>query len=224
MPERYQAPRLWVRNRWSYSSGRQRSLAPGEIEARRGHPHDLVGHAIEEDALPDDRGIAAEALPPQALAQHHHVVPARLVLVGPKAAAHGGGHAQHVEERGARLPRRELHRLAAAGQGGAVRVVDREGLEGLGLVLEVEEVLGRDHGRPALPDVVHDHQAVGLRIRQRPQENGVHRAEYRRVGPDAQGQRGDRHEGETGSPPETTKGIPNVLNQRFHANPRVGSM
>ncbi len=58
--------------------------AAGEVEARRGHADDRVGHAVQDQGLAHRGGRGAEALPPEALAQHHHPVLAGLVFPGRK--------------------------------------------------------------------------------------------------------------------------------------------
>jgi len=57
----------------------------------------------------------------------------------------------------------------------------------------------------------HAHDAVGVRVRQGPEEHAVDKAEDRGVRADAQGQRQDRNGGESGAAAQRSEGVSQVL-------------
>jgi hypothetical protein len=115
----------------------------GVAEARRGDADHGAGLAVDLHVLADDGGIAAEALLPQRVAEHDHVRAARLVLARHEPAAERRPHAQHIEEGRAHRGALQANRVAVAGERHPGRVERRESLQRLRLLLDVEEVLGR---------------------------------------------------------------------------------
>ena len=65
-----------------------------------------------------------------------------------------------------------------------------------------------------LPRQLHD--AVRLRVRQRLQQHGVDDREDRRVGADADGERGQRDGGEPQIPPHRAEGVSQIGNEGIH--------
>jgi len=64
-------------------------------------------------------------------------------------------------------------------------------------------------------------QALGLGIRQRLQQHGVHHREHHRGGPGSERQREHRDEGKARTPPEHAQRISSVLPQVFEPAPRA---
>ena len=152
------------------------------------------------------------------MSEDGHLVVARLVLTGQEGASEGRHHAQDSEEGRAHLGAFEADGSPAAGQGDAAAVEGGQRLERLRRRLHVQEVLRRvDAGVTSLPDLRHHHQPIRLLEGQRPEQDGVHHAEYRAVGADAEGEGRDGDEREAGRLPEPTERIDEVLPQGVHA-------
>ena len=92
-----------------------------------------------------------------------------------------------------------------------------QGLERSVLVAPVDIVRpGHRHAGEQLGLLVQKDEAVGVAVRQRAQEDGVDRAEDRRVRPDAERQREDSHQGEAGVLDEHPQGEAQILEKRVH--------
>ena len=182
-----------------------------EIERRRHHAEDAVRLAAQSDVAPDDGSIGAEAARPQAMAEHDHLLFAGLVLGGRERPAERRLHAEDVEEPG---------RDACAGhalRGSLVREVEARILRGGELAERrraragVGEVAGGHAARPALIVLLDVDEPIGRGIGQRLQHDGVHRAEDRRGGADADREREQRDQRETGLRDEVPHGERDVL-------------
>ena len=130
--------------------------ALGIAEARRGDAHDRARLAVRAGSCGrrrrgrrrSGRARARGRAPPRAC------VPARS-RPATKPRPRRGRTPQHVEEGGAHLGALETRRGALAREGDAVRVDRGEAGERGRLGLDVEEVLRRVDGRPALPGLRH---------------------------------------------------------------------
>ena len=170
-----------------------------EIEPRRHDAEDPVRQPVHADVAPHDCRIAAEAPPPQVVAEDDDLLAPRLVLLGAEGAAEGRRDAEDVEKRPGDadaghprrcLPRREveareLHRRDARKD---VRAL------GEGDVISGREV-GLDRARRGCRDV---HQSLRPRHRQRAQHDRIDDAEDGGRGADSQGQRQHGDQGEAG--------------------------
>ena len=170
-----------------------------EVEAGRHHTHDGEGIAVENERLADDLRVAAEAALPQAVAQQGDDVPVLRFLLGQERAPqqrHPPQQGEEVRRDGGRV---QPLGIARAGEGRAERRVGARVLQRLaaGPVVDVGGVgvvEDRDaHLRHRPPE---GHDAIRLRERQRPQQHGVHDAEYGGVGPDPERERDERYRGE----------------------------
>ena len=147
---------------------------------------------------PTTRGFRAEAPHPQPVAQHHHRVAPRLVLVRAERPAEHGGQAVHLEVLVAHARAPHALRLAVVREVVGLRVVRRQRLERARLPLHREVVADRHRARAAAERRRHVVEPVRLGERQRPQHDRVQHAVDRRGRPDAQRERGDGHEREHG--------------------------
>ena len=99
------------------------------------------------------------------------------------------------------------------------RRVARDLLERRGLLLEPRQAaVGEppDRFRLGGAAVPHPHDRPGVRIRQRPEEQAVDDAEHRGVGPDAEGEDGERRQRESAVPGEHARRVADVSGQCVH--------
>jgi hypothetical protein len=180
---------------------------------------------VEEHRSPEDRRIGAEALLPEAVAEHGDVAAFRHVVIGPDRAADQRRDAHDVEEPAGDARGVQLRRVAAAGQvhGAAGVGVGRhrgERRRPLGpdreLVRADRVAIDAGLGTP-LPD---GDEPVGVRVRQRAQQHRVGDAEHRRCRADSEGHEGDDGERERGRASQHTPGLSDVGEERTPC-PRV---
>ena len=143
---------------------------------------DDVRDVVEEQLPPDDRGIAAKAALPEAVADDGDTLAAGPILVGGEDAPEHRLALQHGEE-GRRHPaRRDALRLSPPVEDGAVTGDSGNGFKHL--------VGGRPRGVGARPNRVtgkagsgvlfeEQHEAIRGGKRQRPKQDGVEQAEHR---------------------------------------------
>jgi hypothetical protein len=130
-----------------------------------------------------------------------------------------GSRAKQAKQRRAREHRRDPLRVALDAEGHASRVVKRLLFEDADLAQPVV-VVGHTR-RPALDAgariaVVHQHEALRLGHRQRPEEHGVDDGEYGGVCADAERERHNGRDGQRTVLPEQTQGKSQVLTEAFH--------
>ena len=177
-------------------------------EPRRRHADDGQGPAVHHEHVPDRVRRSVELGLPEVVTQDHHGMAAdRLVDLGAEQAAGGRPQAQRREVRP-----RDLHAPggdgpAPVGHVGVEAPVRRErGEDGLSALevaehREAEQVVASAGVAAAAGSRLRSRalevdQAIGLRDGQGPQEELAVEGEDRRVGPDAEGQRHDRHAGD----------------------------
>ena len=190
-----------------------------EVELRRHDADDRAPHAVHLDGLPDEIRPAPERGLPDLVRQDDD-----LRAVGPRLGHVEGPsrlrvHAERLEEIGRHERRVDLPRVVGRRQ---VRLARREGADdgkGPRPLLEFQE-LGRRH-----PELVEPHrrkrardvdEALRLRVAERPQEDGVHNREDRRVRADAERQRHDRDEREARRPGEIAQRVAKVAEGGVH--------
>ncbi len=174
-------------------------------EALRHDAHDRVQLPLQTDRPPQDRGIGAEALGPQPVAQNRDRGAVRHVLGRRELTAHERGDAQRGEEAGADpllqdeprgLVGREVHALHPSGVHGR--------LEAVGFVTNPNPG-GSVHAHlpldtPALRVVeAGEGQALGVGVRERTPQHRVHGAEDGGAEPDAESQGQDERPREDGA-------------------------
>ncbi len=226
--ERVRPPRLIALGEPHRHPQLPRSAPELERERRRHHPHHREVRPVDLDRLADQRRIRPVAPRPEPVAQHHHLVPPRRLLFGQEGPPQHRTHTQGREEARRDPHAGDLLGLAPAPQVVAPprRIEERHALERAALLPKIPKVRPRDDveiggiGDRPLPD---HHQPFRLRKRNRPQERRIHHPEHRGIGPDAQRQRHHRHRRETRIPPKHPQRVPDVAQDRVHAEPPRGS-
>ncbi len=197
---------------------------PAPVEIPRHDADHREALPAQDEGAAEDAGVAAESPLPESLAQEDDAVGARLLLLRAERPAED----RSLPERRER-PRRDLPPVDALGLAHGVRrpahgaedevlpVVAGDGLEDRALVAQVLEVRhGEAHLRDLLRPLGEEHEAPGLRVRQGPQQDGVHHAEDRGVGADAERERGHGDDGEAGRAPQRAHREANVPPEVVH--------
>ena len=191
-------------------------LIEGAVEgaSRRQDADDGMGHVVEENRPVQNRRVGAELIHPQHMAEDGHLVLAGLILVGEKGSAERGLDAEDVEvvRRDARAA--QLDRVAHARERGAAAGLGRHEVEHGVVLLPVEKVQRGDAVALAARRLLeHAHDAVGVRVGERLQQQSVDEAEDGGVGADAERERQQRHDGESRTPRQGSHRISHVLQQ-----------
>ena len=186
------------------------------LERRRHDPDDPVGHVVHRHRAADDTGVRSEAAPPQAVAQQDHVPLIRTVFGCGESPPERGRDAEHREVVPAHPHRAQPLRVASRDERripGSNRRHLRERAAAVAQIVKrgVADVAG-DPSASRSPIIT---SRSGIRVRQRPEEDGVDDAEDGGVGADAERQRHERREREPGSPRERAHRVAQVLEQRF---------
>ena len=186
----------------------ERRLLVEEPEAIGQHADDLTRAAVEQDAAPDHRRVPAELLPPVRVGQDDGFRAPRSVVVPGEEASEDGLDAEHRQDAVGHVDRPNLLRVAKTRDADRVAGPHADVPEAAAFVAinEIEkrrrpDVVDVDAGRR----VIDDHELVGLRKWQRPQQHALDHAEDCRVRANTDGQR--RHDEErehrrTDQPPE----------------------
>ena len=191
-------------------------------EARLQDADDPARFAVQRDRRADDARIQSIPPRPCAVAEHGGARRARRVFFWCEKAPNRGLRAEHREQ----IRRRANHAnplwIAAPGQRVVAADRNRDLLEPAVAVLDVE-VLRR--GKPVLGDVEarrslpQNDEAVGVLVRQRPQQQRARHAEQGRVGADADGERQHRRQREAGLRHEPANRVPDVLQHVLYHSP-----
>ncbi len=185
---------------------------------------DRVRLAVDANLAPDHVGIAAEALVPEAVGQHRHVVATDDAFFGPEVTTGGQPVADHREEPRGHGARLHLLRMI---RGREVRGPAAERVQVLKygrLPLPLEE-RARGADVPVVLDARPDHdELIRLGIRQRREQRRVDHAEDGGVGGDAQreGQHGDG--GEAGVPAQHPHAVSRISQHVHGASRALGAL
>src|ERR1700728_3864951 len=135
--------------RWNYEEhGLPRADLLRRLEAGRQHSDNLVRFSIERDVPADDAWLAAQALLPQLVCDHHHMARAVAVFFRQKTAAHGRLHAEDIQKVITRLDTGDALRGTGAGQVHARRPHVRD--SGEYVILVVIRQIGRRYAAAVL--------------------------------------------------------------------------
>ena len=211
----------WIEPRRIVVRRPQLRLVIGKVEVGPGDANDRVRLPFHDECPADDEGRAAQAFAPEAIADDDEEVGAGSVLASTEEAAELRRRAQQWKERRPDLAAVEAH--------GAVRKRHRV----------FDRVVRRDvfeRAQPRRPRVqcgaarlrlagrfrrarmlfVDTHQAVGLGIRQRPEQDAVDDREDRGRCADTEREREERGGGERPIAPEHDHGVLQIL-ERIHS-------
>ena len=193
---------------------------PGIVEGRRHHAHDRERPSVHRGGRSDRRRRSAEPALPESMRQHHDRLATQGEFVRIERASDRRCHAEDLEEvRAHHLSDDEL-RFASSRERESGADVARHALEcprARPIVVEVQR--GEPHRvarRIGRVHVEHEEEAVGVRIRQRPEQDGIDDAEHQRRDADAerQGKRGRQRE--AGGAEERPDGEAKILEHAFH--------
>ena len=175
------------------------------FEIARHHADHRIAVVVEGDLSSDDRRIAAEAAPPQGIAENGHVRPVEAILGRLKIPSQHRSHAQHPEVTRADALPVELFRLAGAGRCRPPGLENGDRIERA--VPFNQRAIHAERSivaRPIAPEFPDHRDASGIGVRQWIEQDRPHGAEDRRRRPYAerQGEHGDRREaGGSAQPP-----------------------
>jgi hypothetical protein len=152
------------------------------------------------------------------VAEQHHGLSARAVLVFRKCAAGDGPDAQDFEKLPGGAGGADLLRIAVAGQ--AKRVIDAGGDGRVRAVVITDDIEKRKRqASPAAGGVEaragEDHEAIRLGVRQRAQQKGIRYGENRRVRANAERQRQDGDQAKSGAFRQHARREPEILQHAF---------
>ena len=179
-----------------------------EVEARRHHAHDRVRRSVEAHRASQHGRVPRERPPPQRVPEQDDVLAARLLLLGRERAPQERARARHLQDPGRQA--QPGHRLGAAvrGQVRMPELGDTHRAERRRVRSDLAERRGRDRVASV---VQHDGQPLGLRVRQRLQQDRVHRTEDDRGRPDPERQGGRRGGREAGCARQLPRAVADVL-------------
>ena len=161
----------------------------GVLKIRRKHAHYLKAATVDDEFAADQSWVRSKPASPESMAEQCHVIASGLLFLRKENTAQLGLDAQHGKE--TRGDRGALHALRQAA-GGDVEAVAGDGGDVRKALVQLTEIRKLRRGNPVLivrqPDA-HKlrpklHQMVGMLIRERTQQHGVHHAEDGGVGAD----------------------------------------
>ena len=193
-----------------------------EVELARHHTDHFIRRVVQRDLSPEHVRRRAESPLPQAVADHGHAHAARVFVLCEDASED-----RLRAENGPEVPgdpaarqflglavARERH-LSGVGRGDVrehrVEAAPRVPLRGRRI-----ELLGTGQARVVVPD--HD-QTAGVRIGQRPDQDGIDGAEHRGVDADAERQRADGDRRERRIAADLAQAIADILSDLLHKRP-----
>ena len=192
----------------------------GPFEARRHDADDLVGLVDELDGAADDVGIAEVVALPEFVAEHDDGL--RVVAEGgvgrDEPAAIECGHAPMIRIVGGDVGGLDVFGDVAVG-GGEVPVVHADdAFDGFGLaeLLDLRAVEAGVAGVAVFIEETDLHHAVGARVGEWVDEDGVNDGEDGACGADAEGERENGGQDEAGALAEFARGVLEVGEERLH--------
>ena len=193
----------------------------GRVESEAG-PHDPdhgVRLAVERERRSDQVPTRAEPVLPEPVADDDDAARTGPILLGEEGPAVQRSRAEEIEQVGGDQGAIDHFRVVAAREREGGRSERRHPREGARLIAPIGEI-GRRNAEPVQPFrqiALEDHrEPVRIDVGQRREHHGVHDAEDRAVGPDAQRQRQHGDRGEARALEEHPKGEPRILEHRSH--------
>src|SRR5205085_3848403 len=179
-----------------------------KLQRRRHDADDGEGRAVERDRLAENVLVATETFLPKSVTEHRDVRTTGPVFIGIEHAAEERLHAERAEKVFRDADAVEIFRIAAAGEGetgkrlcgkfrGALLLIAPGREPRPGNVRAIEPAF-----RERTPDA---DELFRMRIGKRPKEERVDRREEDRVRADAEGERDDGENGESGLAKELAK-------------------
>jgi hypothetical protein len=166
---------------------------------------------VERHLASDDRRFAIEPATPQTVAENHDVRPIPAIVGRLEAASNRRPDAQHVEERSADALTLEPLRLHSTEQGREPRFHHRERLERAAPCHQLAVGAEGDVQRRGVAADVRDcRDPARVRVGQRLEQDGIHRAEDRGRRADPERQRQHDGRGEAALHSEAPRGVPQI--------------
>ena len=198
--------------------GRQPPRRDGK--PRRQHTNDGVALAVERERTAEDVRRSAELVLPEPVAHDDDPASTWQIFVGTKGPAECRARLNHLEEPGADRAGENRFRIAAVRARELPESINRHAGEPGRCALPVVEVRGRHReGRQAWKRRLRRHmketnEAIGLVVRQRPQQDGIDDAENGGVGADAEGEDQNHAERKSWCPKDAAHARPKVREDR----------
>ena len=197
------------------------------MKSRRGDPDDGERHPVDRHRASQHPGIAGEAALPVGVADHRHRRPVGgAVVVHRERPPEQRGHAEDREVVAADHPaarvlglglapgvHRDVEPAGPAGRGETAeqrRTAAELGVDRVGEEVGAKRAFGHAIGATGIAD---DDELVGRRHRERPEQQRVDQREDGGVGPDADRQREDHHQGQPEVVAQGADGVHRVLPQ-----------
>jgi hypothetical protein len=165
------------------------------LKPPRHHADDGVKIAVQSGLAPHDPRVAAEALPPKFIAQHHRFGTMKPVVRRLEILPQRWRDTQHAEVARAHALSLEPLRLARASHARLPGLHHRNRIEGPAPLRHFAIGVERHVVAGAVEDVPQHHDPAGMRIGQRIEQNRLHRAEDGRARSDAERQNQNRSHG-----------------------------
>ena len=194
--------------------GPQLDVAVGEVERARHHSDNGVAFVIEQHLAAQNLRIAPEAPLPQSVAEKQRAAGAFAIIGRRENASQERLHLQRGQHVAVDQGDVDAHRLAFAHQIHGVAVVRSHRREGVAHLFPIG-IVGRRKlqarvARLGLPQL---HELLGMGERQGPQKNLVGERKGGGVGADAESYHQHGRGGESGSAPQGSRGVTQILPQ-----------
>src|SRR6185437_2052036 len=214
--------RIGVRNMRRVVLIRRPDLRSGReyvVETARHNANHRVAVAVERD-LPADHGtISAESPLPKAVAKDRNVRPVVSIVRGLKIPAHRGRDTQRAKISVTCILSVEPLGLSCSRHGRLPGLEYGKRIEGTVPFKEFAIIVETYVRARALKDAPNHHDSFWMRIRQRLEQNGIHRAENCSVRANSQSQSQRGHRRESGRLAQCAHAVAHVLKQRFQPAP-----
>ena len=169
---------------------------------------DGVGGAVQEQGLAKDAGVARKAAFPELVGEDHDAGSARAELLVAEGAAERRRASEHAETVARHFAAVLVGGTLGTGEGQVLPVRQADVLEGVNALTKDLCVGGRHAGWLALGiDLVQAVEAIGIRVGQGTQQDGVDDAEYGAIGADAEGQDRDHNRDEARSAAQGARAV-----------------
>src|SRR5713226_1127095 len=186
------------------------------VKSRLRHPDNRHFVLVDQHSFPDDLPVAAKALPPEVIAQHHQRVAVRhTVILRRERAAQRSAHSQDTKVRPRNQFRRHTFRLRAKRHAHRLRKPAEHPRKNFVVILKIAVHRVRNRvPAPVVPVVPppHGQQHQPLRILhwQQAQQHLVQQRENRRVRANPQRQSQRRHQRKPPATPQSPQRVPKI--------------
>ena len=210
------AAALWSELLGGKAERRPRVEALRKLQVVRQHADDEAGMTRNVHRAPYRAGISAETTLPERPAQHDHPSPPGLLLVAREPAPECRLHAQQRQQRAGGTADQDVLRRPRVGEVPAAVPPGCDATHGGEVFVVVAVFRQRHRSMDLAPRGVETHQASGLTVRQRLEQQAAHDAEHARRRADGHRHREDHHRSESRAAQEQPQRAPEILTQLVH--------